>query len=288
LQVWGTDSYNTSAFVRDACRFISTFCGLISQSCPHIYLSALPFAPEKSLVSQTYLKKYPRVLRVQYGKASDWPAIRNVLYGHLGEVRSIAFSPDGRYIASGSMDMTIRVWDAETGDVVSRPFERHTAGVTSVAFSPDGKQIASGSRDRTIQIWDAETGDIVSGPLEGHTDAVTSVVYSPDGKHIASGSYDSTIRIWDAAISKVAIILHSNGFGVRSVTFSSDGSRIASSQDATIQIWNAETGNIVLGPFEAHTDAVSSVAFSPDGQYIASGSHDTTIKIWDAETGNYC
>src|ERR1700721_55989 len=162
LQGWDTDLYNTSAFVRDACRFISTFCGLISQSYPHIYLSALPFSPEKSLVSQTYLKKYPCVLRVQHGKASDWPAIKNVLYGHKGEVCSIAFSPDGRYIASGSMDRTIRIWDTGTGDAMSRPFERPTAAVLSVSFSPDGKRIASGSMDQTIQIWDAETGDIVS------------------------------------------------------------------------------------------------------------------------------
>src|SRR6202021_4149041 len=138
LQVWGTDSYNTSAFVRDACRFISTFCGLISQSYPHIYLSALPFAPEKSLVSQTYLKKYPGVLRVQYGKASDWPAIKNVLYGHKRGVNSIAFSPDGRYIASGSSDKTIRIWDAETGDVVLRPFEGNTSGGIFAAFSLHG------------------------------------------------------------------------------------------------------------------------------------------------------
>jgi WD40 repeat protein len=94
-------------------------------------------------------------------------------------VTSVAFSPDGKRVVSGSRDKTIRVWDAETGAVVSGPFEGHSSAVISVAFSPDGKRIVSGSDDKTIRVWDAETGDVVSGPFEGHRTYVSSVAFSP-------------------------------------------------------------------------------------------------------------
>src|SRR5277367_3642184 len=168
------------AFVKDARKFTSVFVSILLESTPHIYLSALPFAPETSLVSQTYLHKFPRILRVQYGKVATWPVIKNVFYGHKAEVTSVVFSPDGKRIASGSWDKTIRIWNAETGDLISAPFEGHTDRITSVAFSPDGKRIASGSWDATIRIWDAETGDLVLLPFKGHTDGVESVAFSPD------------------------------------------------------------------------------------------------------------
>jgi WD40 repeat protein len=96
-----------------------------------------------------------------------------------------------------SWDKTIRVWDAETGDVVSGPFQGHSNHVNSVALSQDSKHIVSGSWDKTIQVWDAETGDIVSGPFQGHSEIVSSVTFSQDGKHIVSGSEDYTIQVWD-------------------------------------------------------------------------------------------
>ena len=111
---------------------------------------------------------------------------------------SVAYSPDGRRIISGSSDKTIRIWDTETGAAVGKPLEGHSEGVYSVTYSPDGRRIISGSRDKMIRIWDAETGAAVGTPLEGHSEAVLSVAYSPNGRHIISGSGDKTIRIWDA------------------------------------------------------------------------------------------
>src|SRR5258706_406445 len=111
---------------------------------------------------------------------------------------SVASSPDGRHIISGSDDHTIRIWDAKTGAAVGDPLKGHTHSVRSVAYSPDGRHIISGSDDHTIRIWDAKTGTAVGDPLKGHTHSVLSIAYSSDGQHIVSGSYDNTTRVWDA------------------------------------------------------------------------------------------
>jgi len=113
-------------------------------------------------------------------------------------VNCLSYSPNGCYIVTGSLDTTIRIWDAETGDAVGKPLEGHTDSVESVAYSPDGRHIISGSGDNTIRIWNAETGSAVGKPLEGHIDRVASVAYSPDGRRIISGSGANTIRIWNA------------------------------------------------------------------------------------------
>jgi WD40 repeat protein len=167
----------------------------VSQSTPHIYLSALPFAPKNSLVAKQYRRLFSKTLHSKTGKADHWPAIIGVFEGHTSLVTSVAFSQDGKRIVSGSSDKTIRVWDAETGEVVVGPLEGHTGFVYSVAISQDGKRIVSGSWDQTIRVWDAETGELVVGPLKGQTDAVYSVAFSQDGKRIVSGSSDKTIRV---------------------------------------------------------------------------------------------
>jgi len=137
------------------------------------------------------------MLSIQTGKAMNWPALMYIFVAHADSVGSVAFSPDGKRIVSGSDDNTIRVWNAETGAVVSGPFEGHTRSVNSVAFSPDGKRIVSGSWNKTIRVWNAETGAVVSGPFEGHIGSVNTVALSPDGGCIVSGSVDETIRVWN-------------------------------------------------------------------------------------------
>ncbi|KAF8466772.1 quinon protein alcohol dehydrogenase-like superfamily [Gautieria morchelliformis] len=187
----------------------------------------------------------------------------------------------------GCLHNTIRVWNADAGEVISAPFEGHTDTVSSVAFSHDGKRIVSGSDDNTIRVWNADTGELISAPFEGHTDTVLSVAFSHDGKRIVSGSDDQTIRVWNTDIGEVISAPfegHTNW--VRSVAFSHDGKRIVSgSDDNKIRVWNADTGELISAPFEGHTDTVLSVAFSHDGKRIVSGSDDNTIRVWNADTG---
>ncbi|KAJ7205925.1 quinon protein alcohol dehydrogenase-like superfamily [Mycena haematopus] len=277
----------TVEFVRDGKRFIALFRDPIIQSAPHIYLSALALAPQQSRIVNHFRPRFPLLLSAGIGRMEVWPATMSVLEKHTDSVTSVAFSPDGKQIVSGSGDKTVRVWDAESGEVVAGPFNGHTNRVTSVAFSPDGKRIVSGSYDKTVRVWDAESGEVVAGPFNGHTNSVTSVAFSPDGKQIVSGSGDKTVRVWDAESGEVvAGPFNGHTNRVTSVAFSPDGKRIVSgSDDKTVRVWDAESGEVVAGPFNGHTNRVTSVAFSPDGKRIVSGSYDKTVRVWDAESG---
>ena len=169
---------------REMHRFVTTFANVIAQSAPHIYLSALPFAPQNSPLSERYRTLYPRTLCVQSGGFRTWPPTQNVLFGHTESVSSVAFSHDGKRVVSGSDDGTVRLWDAETGEAIGEPFQSHDGPVSSVAFSHDSKRVVSGSSDGTVRVWDAETGEAIGEPFQGHDGFVYSVAFSHDGKQI--------------------------------------------------------------------------------------------------------
>jgi WD40 repeat protein len=212
----------------------------------------------------------------------------SVLYtyrGHTSRVTSAVWSPNGKYIASGSLDQTVQVWAANPGDHF-QPYiyHGHTAGVQAVAWSPESNRVASGSWDKTIQVWDAITGEHVA-IYRGHTGIVNTVAWSPDGKYIATGSADGTVRMWDVATGKQMYVYRGHRASVNSIVWSPDSQRIASgASDKTVQILDATTGNHRY-TYRGHTDTVSSVSWSPDGKFIASGSWDKTVQVWDAATG---
>lgn len=216
---------------------------------------------------------------------------RMALSGHTGRVWSVAFSPDGKRIVSGSFDKSLRVWDAVTGKSLMI-LQGHSDRVWSVAYSPDGKRIISGSYDGTIRVWDAEKGTEIKC-LSGHNARIEAVAFSPDGKRIASGSWDKTVKVWNAETGDELMTLVGHKAGIPDVAFSPDGMRIVSgSWDKLLKVWDAETGDEIM-TLTGHKGRLRSVAISPDGKRIVSSCGDTvqesgensTMKIWDLATG---
>ncbi|KIK24088.1 hypothetical protein PISMIDRAFT_646831, partial [Pisolithus microcarpus 441] len=275
---------NTLALVDDAIRFIHSCSGAISHSAPHIYISALAFIPVKTRLSMMLMPKFSSLPGIT-GGPQYWSAMLLALEGHTASVYSVAFSPDGKRIVSGSADRTVRVWDAERGFQIGSHLEGHTDWVLSVGFSPDGKRIVSGSWDKTVRVWNTERGFWIGNHFEGHTGEVLSVAFSPDGKKIVSGSADNTVRIWDAERGvQIGNHLEGHTCSVESVAFSPDGKKIVSgSWDKTVRIWDPERGIQIGSYLEGHIALISSVAWSPDGKRIATASNG--VMVLKAESG---
>ena len=202
--------------------------------------------------------------------------------GHSLILSSVCFSPDGRHVASGSWDNTIRVWNSQNGLPALEPLEGHSSAVFSVRYSHDGTRIVSGSGDRTVCIWDSSNGSLLF-TLEGHSSSVFSVACSHNGLHIISGDDEGTVRAWDAESYNLVHKLTGTTSRVSSLCLSSDDAWIASSSvDGTIFVWNAFTGSLFFKTkFSA---SVNYITFLPstDPKYIrlASVSNDGLIRIW--------
>jgi WD40 repeat protein len=196
---------------------------------------------------------------------------------------SLAFSPRGDIIASGSVGRIIKLWDIRTGDHLAT-LEGHSYPVLSLSFSPDGDKLVSGSGDTTLKIWDVESLEEL-GTMKGHTLYVVSCDWDPMDNRIVSGSVDSTIREWDPNTQETLAVHDDHRTAVHVVRFTKDGSKLASgSSDMTIGIWEAGRPMRLQDVLRGHQTEVRCVAFSHDGKYLASGSSDKTIYVWNPET----
>jgi WD40 repeat protein len=221
----------------------------------------------------------------------DWEngQLLHTFRGHDHHSISVAFSPDGGRLATGSWRDGPRLWDPASGGPALRTFPGHLHPISALAFSPDGGRLASSSMDRRVKVWDTTTGELLH--TLPHTGTALCVAYSPDDRRLASAGEDKTVRVWDAQTGREVLGLRGHTDLCGCVAFSPDGRRLASaSPDRTIRIWDAtplqgDEGQEALLTFTEHNDEIRSVAFSPDGQRIASAGLGADVKVWDAATG---
>jgi WD40 repeat protein/serine/threonine protein kinase len=202
--------------------------------------------------------------------------------GHSLMINSVAFSPDGERIVTGSSDWRAKVWDVKAGTELLT-LQGHSGEINSVGFSPDALRIVTGSRDGTARLWNAATGKEVVR-FGGHDAPVNSCAFSPDGQRVATGGDDQTLRIWEAATGTELLTIRQHT-KVLSVAFSPDGRRILSgTRDGNATLWNGSSGEELL-TLKGHTGPITSVGFSQDGHRIVTGSADTLAKVWDIPSG---
>jgi WD40 repeat protein/tRNA A-37 threonylcarbamoyl transferase component Bud32 len=206
--------------------------------------------------------------------------------GHSQPVKGVAWLSN-QLVASGSLDKTVRIWHAVTGQT-SMLYSRHSTGVRAIAVAPGGKTIASGDGSGMIRVWNISNGIDRFAPLyDGQPAAVRSITWSPDGRSIASGSDDSTARLWDAQTGRLFFTYLGHNGSILGISWSPDGQWLASaSDDHTVQVWSATNKSQQARlTYTGHTQRVWDVAWSPDGKRIASASQDGTVQIWNATNG---
>lgn len=209
---------------------------------------------------------------------------KSVFLEILGNVWSVAFSPDGEVLAAGDTASMIHLWRVSDGQKLLT-CEGHRHWVCEITFTSDGERLASASGDNTIKIWNARTGECLR-TLTDHEDWVISIALSPDNRMLASSGADRTIRLWEFPSGKPIRTFNGHQHWVCKVAFSPDGQYLASaSDDRTLKLWDVKTG-ACLKTLEEHTHTVRSVVFSPDGATLISGSEDATVKVWDLETAS--
>jgi hypothetical protein len=227
-----------------------------------------------------------------FNREDTAPLAGRPLNGHDGVAYSAAFSPDGKVLAIGSRDDTVRLWDVATLTPIGQPLTGHNGeGVSAVVFSPDGKILASGSYDGTVRLWDVGTLTPIGQPLTGRKTSSVSVpamAFSPDGKVLAIGSRDDTVRLWDVAtrafIGRPITVDVSISDLISAVVFSPDGKILAADEDDTVRFWEVATRAPIGRSLTGHNSSISSVTFSRDGKVLATGSMDDTVRLWDVAT----
>ena len=234
-------------------------------------------------------KKTVRVVRANLNPV-------NPFMGHEKRVLTAAFSPDGKMLATGSVDNTVHIYNFAESNKPLRTLLGHKAQVNSVAFSPDRVTLASAGSDGIIKLWDAQSGKEIAAlshknssksPAASYAVEVKSIAFSPDGKYLASGGTDGKIILWDAQ-SRQLVKVFDDYYMIWSIVFSPDGRALASAgEGGGISLWNVETGEQIKKLEEPnYLDSIYSIAFSSDGSTLASGDRHGKVYFWDVERGN--
>ncbi|KAJ4299230.1 hypothetical protein N0V90_004474 [Kalmusia sp. IMI 367209] len=284
-----------SSFIHDAKRFVLYNRAAIELA-PHQTYSGLMFAPTTSIIRMQF-RDIPKWILTLPRVEEEWKAMLQTLEGHMGEVTAIAFSQDGKTLASASTVKTkdteepvktIKLWDAGSG-VMLQTLEGHMGKIQALAFSQDGKTLASASLDTMVRLWDTDSLAVLR-KLEGHRLWVSAVAFSQDGKTLASASGDATIKLWNVESGAVLLTLQGHGGCVNTVAFSPNRKTLASaSANDTVKLWNIDSGAL-LGTFNCHTkefqtNDVRALAFLEGGKTLALADVNKRVMLCDTGSG---
>ncbi|PHH53569.1 Vegetative incompatibility protein HET-E-1 [Ceratocystis fimbriata CBS 114723] len=269
------------AFLQDASRFILANLSTLNATPLQIYSSILIFTPKKSPIRQCFENQIPGWVSGLLVFQDDWHQYRQIMEGHKGGVKSVAFSHDGKHLASASVDSTVRLWNTSDG-ICIQELKGQTKAISCVAFSPDGELIASSSDDGSVWVWQADGSVLHTIVPDG--EAVASVAFSPDSKLIASGSFGGPVTLWNRDDGVCTQVLSGTEQEITtSVAFSPDGAILASgSIRGSVSLWNPHDGTR-LHVLKAQEERISAVAFSSDSKYLASSSQDGTVCLWNVD-----
>jgi len=252
-----------------------------------------PVSPAPAAPAAARLPARPAAPRPQPEPPASRPLRKPELYstfqGHDRWVNSVAFSPDGRLLASGSSDNSVALWDVRRGEGErllghAGPLLGTLGAVFSVAFSSDGRTLASGGNDDTVRLWDVDSRRVIR-TLETAGGNVNAVAFSPDGRLLAAGGQLQRTELWDPRKGRRVGVLGGHAFSVVSVAFAPNGQTLVTgSEDGTAVLWELPSGE-AQGSLTEHRGAVRSIAFSPDGDFLATGSDDFTVQVWDLRRG---